>query len=89
MVILVRFLKPGKMAAGKMGEKVSTALSLPSPGAFFAFTFAERLFTNILEPGTGWDKICRVKNLFVSDFYPWFALRRVSPSRGKNPGYEC
>ena len=30
------------------------ALSLPSPCAFFAFLFTERLFTTISEPGTGY-----------------------------------
>ena len=32
----------------------SAALSLPSPRAFFAFLFTERLFTTISEPGTGY-----------------------------------
>ena len=31
----------------------STALSLPSPRAFFVFLFTERLSTTISEPGTG------------------------------------
>ena len=31
----------------------STALSLPSPQAFFAFLFTEQLSTTTLEPGTG------------------------------------
>ena len=37
-----------------MGERASAALSLPSPRAFFAFPFTERLFTTISEPGTGY-----------------------------------
>ena len=32
----------------------SAALSLPSPRAFFAFLFTERLFTTTSEPGTGY-----------------------------------
>ena len=32
----------------------SAALSLPSPRAFFAFLFTERLSTTISEPGTGY-----------------------------------
>ena len=32
----------------------SAAPSLPSPRAFFAFLFTERLFTTISEPGTGY-----------------------------------
>ena len=32
----------------------SAALSLPSPRAFFAFLFTERLFTTISKPGTGY-----------------------------------
>ena len=35
-----------------------TVLSLPSPRAFFAFLFTERLFTTILQPGTGYLKSC-------------------------------
>ena len=31
----------------------SAALSLPSPRAFLAFLFTERLFTTLSEPGTG------------------------------------
>ena len=40
----------GKGGGG--GEK--NALSLPSPRAFLAFLFTERLFTTISEPGTGY-----------------------------------
>ena len=35
----------------------SAALSLPSPRAFFAFLFTERLFTTISEPGTGYPDL--------------------------------
>ena len=35
----------------------SAALSLPSPRAFFAFLFTERLFTTISEPGTGYKSL--------------------------------
>ena len=35
----------------------SAALSLPSPRAFFAFLFTERLFTPISEPGTGYPDL--------------------------------
>ena len=42
------------MAAGKMAERASAALSLPSPRAFFAFLITERLSTTISEPGTGY-----------------------------------
>ena len=34
--------------------RCSGAPSLPSPRAFFAFIFSERLFTTISEPGTGY-----------------------------------
>ena len=42
---------PGK--AVKKMRTGSTALSLPSPSAFFAFLFTERLSTTISEPETG------------------------------------
>ena len=37
----------------------SAALSLPSPRAFFAFLFTERLFTTISEPGTGYHHVIK------------------------------
>ena len=43
----------------------SAALSLPSPGAFFAFFITERLSTTISEPGTGY---------FVSTTWVWIRL---------------
>ena len=42
------YLGNGAVAARKM--------SLPSPRAFFAFLFTERLFTTISEPGTGYGR---------------------------------
>ena len=42
--------------------------SLPSPRAFFAFLFTERLFTTISEPGTGQQtnkKYFRLTNLLI------------------------
>ena len=48
----IRRTRLGKGGGG--GEKNgNAALSLPSPRAFFAFLFTERLFTTIPEPGTG------------------------------------
>ena len=46
----------------------SAALSVPARARFSLLFSTERLSTTILEPGTGYDKICRVKNLFVSNF---------------------
>ena len=45
----------------------SAALSLPSPRAFFAFLFTERLSTTISEPGTGYylHCICFLKSVWV------------------------
>ena len=48
----IRRTRLGKGGGG--GEKNgNAALSPPSPRAFFAFLFTERLFTTIPEPGTG------------------------------------
>ena len=38
----------------RRARPVRLGLSLPSPREFFAFLFTERLFTTILEPGTGY-----------------------------------
>ena len=40
----------------------SAALSLPSPRAFFAFLFTERLFTTISEPETGYRSYSACKD---------------------------
>ena len=45
----------------------SAALSLPSPRAFFAFLFTERLFTTISEPGTGYPDYCFLVKINAAD----------------------
>ena len=77
----------GEVAARKMGERASAALSLPRPRAFFAFLFTERLFNTISEPGTGYmvlgflTKKFLVPPIYIADHHPTLALFEVPGPR--------
>ena len=47
-------------------------MSLPSPRAFFAFLFTERLFTTISEPGAGYLFPSSLHTQFIQRFVPQY-----------------
>ena len=55
--------------------------TLPSPRAFFAFLFTERLFTTISEPGTGYPTIhfkfiTKCNSFFITKFDMYNKVRQ-------------
>ena len=72
-------------------------MSLPSPRAFFAFLFTERLFTTISEPGAGYLFPSSLHTQFIQRFVPqyqtdshtsvpfWFSSILPSLGETKNP----